>query len=265
MIAGIVLAGGASARMGRDKAALDWHGAPLVAHVSAVVRRGIGGGPVVVVGAPGRALPPLPAWVATTADTATGVGPMQGLLDGLRGLPPGVDEVFLASTDAPLLRPALVETMIEALRSTPAVDAAIPFVRGHRHPLLAAYRASVLDLLAEGIALGQRRAGQILDGRLRLLAETELLASAALRRQDPALASVDDADTPERFAALLASPPPAVTVAGSRRPLGAHRLGDVAEALGRPVGGLRVEGVAWDGGALLPLADGDVVTVAAAS
>ena len=33
-VAGVLLAGGRSSRMGRDKAGLDWHGEPLVVHVA---------------------------------------------------------------------------------------------------------------------------------------------------------------------------------------------------------------------------------------
>lgn len=250
--------------MGRDKAWLDWHGAPLLAHVCAVVRRGIGGGPVVVVGAPDRALPPLPGWVATAVDTAEGVGPMQGLLEGLRALPPDVGDVFLASTDAPLLRPALAGATLAALAAEPAIDAAIPFVGGHRHPLLAAYRASIVARLEDGLAAGERRAGQILDGRLRLVSERELLAFPALARDDPALRSVEDADTPARYAVLEAAPVPrvsAVLADGGRVALAAVRLVDVARALEVAVGRLRVEGVALEPEDLLPLVDGDVVRV----
>lgn len=261
MTGGIVLAGGASLRMGRDKAALDWHGVPLLAHVCAVVRRGIGGGPVVAVGAPGRPLPPLPAWVATAVDSRVGIGPMQGLLDGLRALPQDVDAVFLASTDAPLLCPALVETTLAALRAGASLDAAIPYVRGHRHPLLAAYRAGARDLLESGLLAGRRRAGHIFEGRLRLLSETELLAAPALRRQDPGLRSVDDADTPERYTAALGLAAPTVSLVadGAARPARAFRLSELVPLAGRPVERLRVEGACGPPFALLPLAEGDVV------
>lgn len=263
MTAGIVLAGGLSLRMGRDKAGLDWHGVPLLAHVCAVVRRATGG-PVVVVGAPGRPLPLLPPWVMTTVDAETGVGPMQGLLDGLRALGDTAEAVFLAGTDAPLLRPALVEAVLAELAHGAAADAAIPFVRGHRHPLLAAYRTSVRPLLEAGIAAGGRRAGQILHGRLRLVSEVELLAHAAVVRQDPGLRSVDDADTPDRLAAARAVPPPQVRVErrGAAYERAAFRLADLAGLEAVPAASLRLEGVA-DADPLTPLADGDVVRVVA--
>jgi molybdenum cofactor guanylyltransferase len=193
--------------MGRDKAFLDWHGVPLLAHVCEVARAGTGGGPVVVVGAPGRELPTLPAWAVTVVDSVEGVGPMQGLLDGLRALPAEVELVFLASTDAPLLRPAYIAVVIDLLRAEPTLEAVVPFVRGHRHPLLAAYRSAARHRLEEGLRAGQRRAGQIFGARLRLVAEQDLLRDPRIARDDPTLVSVDDADTPEEYAALLAAAP----------------------------------------------------------
>ena len=63
----VVLAGGRSSRMGEPKALLDWHGQTAVEHAVAVVREGIGGGPVCVVRAPGQSLPSLDAIVVDDA------------------------------------------------------------------------------------------------------------------------------------------------------------------------------------------------------
>ena len=60
--AGIVLAGGRSSRMGTPKAALEWHGSTLLRRVVGVAGRSLDG-PVVVVRAPGQALPDLPEWI----------------------------------------------------------------------------------------------------------------------------------------------------------------------------------------------------------
>ena len=80
MLGGVILAGGRSSRMGSDKALLDWHGVPLVVHVFEAVRRAVDG-PVVVVRAPGQALP-----VPALPDPERFGGPVAGLKVGLEAL-----------------------------------------------------------------------------------------------------------------------------------------------------------------------------------
>jgi lysophospholipase L1-like esterase len=80
--AGIVLAGGRSSRMGRPKAALEWHGSTLLRRVCGIVGRAVDG-PVLVVRAPGQELPELPDAVELVEDAREGRGPLQGLAAGL--------------------------------------------------------------------------------------------------------------------------------------------------------------------------------------
>src|SRR5215212_8743726 len=102
MPAGIVLAGGRSARMGRPKAWLDWHGSTLLRRVCGLVARGVSG-PVVVVRAPGQALPPLPPAIRVVDDEREGRGPLQGLLAGLEAVDGAEEIAFVAATDVPFL------------------------------------------------------------------------------------------------------------------------------------------------------------------
>jgi molybdenum cofactor guanylyltransferase len=76
--AGIVLAGGRSTRMGTPKAALEWHGSTLLRRLTGIVARAVDR-PVVVVRAPGQALPPLPDAVEVVEDAGEGRRPLQGL------------------------------------------------------------------------------------------------------------------------------------------------------------------------------------------
>jgi molybdenum cofactor guanylyltransferase len=94
-LGGVVLAGGRSSRMGSDKAWLDWHGVPLVAHVAEAVARAVGGR-VVVVGAPGR---PLPAGLDVIADPEPHRGPLAGVITGLATL--GEERAFVCGCDQP--------------------------------------------------------------------------------------------------------------------------------------------------------------------
>ncbi len=249
--------------MGRDKSALDWHGVPLLAHICAVVRRGIGGGPVVIVRSAGQADPVcVPGWAAVVEDSKAGVGPMQGLLDGLKALPADCESVFLAGVDAPFLTCGFVRSTLDVLACAPDLDAAIPFVRGFRHPVLAGYRAAVVPDLAERLERGERRAGQIFDGRLRLVEAAELLAHPQLSRDDPGLSSVEDVDTPERFDLAIGRSLPEVSVerGGVRTSCLAVRLAGVSAATGLPVDRLSVvDDVLPAGDPLYPLGRGDIV------
>ena len=79
LVAGVVLAGGRSVRMGTAKAALEWHGSTMLRHAVGIVARGVDG-PVVVVRAPGQGLPGLPPGVEVVDDPVAGRGPLQGIL-----------------------------------------------------------------------------------------------------------------------------------------------------------------------------------------
>src|SRR5215207_7228647 len=111
MVAGVVLAGGRSVRMGRPKATLEWHGSTLVRRVSGLVARAVDG-PVVVVRAPGQELPALPFEVVE--DVHEGRGPLQGIAAGLAALQGRAELAYVSAVDVPLLEPAFVRRVVEA-------------------------------------------------------------------------------------------------------------------------------------------------------
>ena len=106
-VAGIVLAGGRSSRMGTPKAALEWHGSTLLRRVVGVVGRAVDG-PVVVVRAPGQVLPELPDGVELVEDAREGRGPLQGLAAGLAAVRDRAPLAYASSTDVPLLHPRFI-------------------------------------------------------------------------------------------------------------------------------------------------------------
>jgi molybdopterin-guanine dinucleotide biosynthesis protein A len=194
---GILLLGGASTRMGATKADLEWFGRPLAAHVADVLSAA-GAAPVVAVTAVGQALPELPSGVECVHDTVADEGPLRGLESGLIAIGDRADVVFVASVDLPLLHPTFVRGLLAAL--TDEFDAVVPITDGHRHPLAAVYRTSVLAtvsaLLAEGVrganALPDRIASRILD-------EADLLTMPGLVPAD--LDALFNVNTPEDLAA----------------------------------------------------------------
>lgn len=229
---GIVLAGGGSTRMGSPKAALEWHGSTLLRRTVGVLRRAVAG-PVVVVRAPGQALPPLPAAVAVHDDPREGLGPLQGIAVGLAALA-DCDAAFVAATDLPFLHPAFVRRVLDALADA---EIALPVAAGHQQPLAAAYRP----------VLAVRIQSLVDAGRLR---PAFLFAESNVRR----LSDVDEhalvnVNTAADYAAARARPAPLVTVDGV--PVRAATVGGVA--------GARLNGAPVDDPET-PLVDGDVIS-----
>lgn len=217
--AAVVLAGGRSRRMGRDKADLPWAGTTMLGAVLEVLASAVDGALVVVGPADRpRALPPLPPAVAArvvlVADPVADRGPLQGLATGLRAAAgAGAPRAFVASVDLPRLHTAYVRAVLAALDGPDApegTEAALPVVDGHRQPLAAAYATVLGDRAATLLASGARRPGDLFAvSRVRELTAGTLLADPALAAVDPQLTAVRDVDTPADLHALTApSPPP---------------------------------------------------------
>ena len=208
--AGIVLAGGRSSRMGRPKAALEWHGSTLLRRVVGLVGRGVDG-PVVVVRAPGQALPALPDDVEVVEDAREGRGPLQGLAAGLAAVRDAAPAAYVSSTDVPLLHPRFVRRVLAALDDD--VDVVLPHAAGFPHPLAAAYRTTLVDAVARLISEDRMRPAFLFEAcRVRRLDESDLLEDPALAALDPGLDSVLNLNAPADYQAARARPAPEVTV-----------------------------------------------------
>lgn len=192
----ILLLGGASTRMGTAKAELDWFGRPLARHVAEVLLASVDG-PVVAVAAVDQELPELPAGVESARDAVLAQGPLRGLESGLMAIGDRADVVFVASVDLPLLRPAFVCALIAAM--TEPFDAVVPVSEGHRHPLAAVYRASVLTTISALLNEGVRGANALPDQiATRILDEADLLTLPGLVDTD--LDALFNVNTPDDLA-----------------------------------------------------------------
>lgn len=100
---GVVLAGGRSSRMGRDKAGLEWQGRPLLEHMQALLRAA-GAARVIVSG-------PYPGH-DSVPDRVPGQGPLGGIASIAATLPDGV--LLLVPVDMPRLTPALLAALAGA-------------------------------------------------------------------------------------------------------------------------------------------------------
>jgi len=241
--AGVVLAGGRSSRMGRPKAALEWHGSTLLHRTTALLARTVGG-PVLVVAAPDQDLPELPPRIEVVADPVEGLGPMRGLATGLAALGERSPAAFVCSTDLPFLHPALIRRVLRGFADPEGdtVDVVLPVARGYRQPLAAGYRTALAGLVERLLGEGDLRPGMLFRHcRVAQLDEGALLTDD-LARHDPGLDSLVNVNEPDDYAAALARPEPEVVVerfgalasGGRRGPcvVRASSLGAAAAAVG---------------------------------
>jgi molybdopterin-guanine dinucleotide biosynthesis protein A len=196
--------------MGTPKAALEWHGSTLLRRVTGIVARGVDG-PVVVVRAPGQPLPSLPPTIEVVEDAREGRGPLEGLAAGLAALDGRAEVAYASSTDAPLLHPAFVRRVLQAVDDD--VDVVLPRAGGFPHPLAAAYRTALRPQIERLLADDRLRPAFLFDEcRVLRLDEKALLGDRALAAADPALDSVLNLNEPSDYASARARPAPEITV-----------------------------------------------------
>lgn len=138
----IVLAGGRSQRLGRDKASEMLLGRPMLQHVLDRVA-GIAG-EAVVVKARGQALPEV-RWegaIATVEDAYPESGPLGGLFTGLSALK--APAALAVACDMPLLSEALARELFSLL---PGNDVVVPIGEEFAQPLCAVYSKTCLPAI----------------------------------------------------------------------------------------------------------------------
>ncbi|WP_076194468.1 molybdenum cofactor guanylyltransferase [Mycobacterium sp. GA-1841] len=150
-LAAVVLAGGASRRMGRDKATLPVDGATMVERVVAAVSACCA--PVFVIAAPGQPLPALTAEVLR--DEVRGVGPLVATGRGLRAAAEaGVHRAFVCAVDMPYLDSDLIDRLAASAERIPA-DIVLPW-DGRDHYLAGIYRSALAEQIAALVRDGHR-------------------------------------------------------------------------------------------------------------
>ncbi len=180
---GVILAGGESERMGRDKAFLELGEKKVIERVISALS-GIVGKIIIVTNDP---LKYAAFGLETVRDIYPGVGVLGGIHTGLsymRG-----DSGFFCACDMPFINPDLVKYIISKKGRRAA--AVIPKVGGELEPLFAVYSKKCLVPAEDAIKAGERRIvsffGKI---RVREIPEGELLAL------DPDLLSFMNLNTP---------------------------------------------------------------------
>ena len=178
-LAAVILAGGASRRMGRDKATVILDGKTLVERVVSAVSPRCA--PVFVIAAPGQPLPALDATILR--DEARGVGPLLATGRGLRAAADaGLELAFVCAVDMPLLSTELIDELAGPAARLGA-DVVLPW-DGRAHYLAGVYRTGLHERVAELVAAGERS--------MRALVETVDTQQVVMAEQ-PSLTNVNTA------------------------------------------------------------------------
>jgi molybdopterin-guanine dinucleotide biosynthesis protein A len=254
--AGIVLAGGRSSRMGAPKAALEWHGSTLLRRTVGILAR-VADGPVLVVRAPGQALPGLPAQVGVVDDPREGLGPVQGLAAGLAAAAGRAEVAFVCSTDLPFLHPAFVRRVLRA--ADDGADVGLPVARGYPQPLAAAYRTALAPVAERLVAQERLRPAFLFEEcAVTRLTEADLRCDPVLAALDPELDSVLNVNEPGEYQAARARLAPEVTIQRFGALADGHR-GPQAVRAATVAGAAAEAGLALDGHVVAAL-NGDQIT-----
>jgi molybdopterin-guanine dinucleotide biosynthesis protein A len=151
----LVLAGGASRRMGRPKAWLEVGDTTLVRWVAASLAPAFS--EVIVAFAEPEQIEELIPY-RVVFDRKASAGPLAGLEAGLTAARNEV--VFAIACDMPYVTRSVAEIAVAAVQSC---DAAIPRIEGRPEPVCGAYRRSALPAITAALNAGSYKASELID------------------------------------------------------------------------------------------------------
>jgi CTP:molybdopterin cytidylyltransferase MocA len=148
VIAGIILAAGASSRMGTPKALLDYRGETFLGRLIRVLG-GVCDPVIVVLGYHADEIRPGVRGARTVVNPDPSRGQLSSLQTALAEVPKDAEGFLFVPVDCPAVEPETVRRIVEALRSPEKPFLVIPRCDGHRgHPVCARR-----ELIAEFLAL----------------------------------------------------------------------------------------------------------------
>ncbi len=186
-ITAVILAGGMSRRLGRNKALEPLRGEPLIRRVIGAMRE-VASNIVVVANDDERVGElDLPSDVVPVIDEYPGKGSLGGIYTGLNAAP--TDWSVFCACDMPFLNPRLYRALLDARGSR---DAVTPVLNGRPEPIHAAYSRACLEPIRRKLAANQLKiSGFFDDVDVRFFTEEEVLAV------DPDLLSFFNINTQE--------------------------------------------------------------------
>jgi molybdenum cofactor guanylyltransferase len=164
-LAGVILVGGESRRMGRDKASLPVPGSAGGAGATTLAEFVVGIAaqrcePIFVMAAPGQPVPAVQGRVIR--DEVRGLGPLSATGRGLRAAAEaGAKYAFVCAVDMPLLTVELIDELIHLATETNA-EVVLPW-DGRSHYLAAVYRTDLADRVDALVAAGEYKMSALID------------------------------------------------------------------------------------------------------
>lgn len=194
-LSAVILAGGNSRRMGREKASLPFGGEPMLTRVVRLVSELVPAEGLICVAAKNQTLPPLPKAVQIVHDRQADCGPLEGLATGLALASTFAQHAFVTTCDAPLLAPTFVDRLAKLIED---FEAAVPRIDGQWYPLSAMYRTSVFNLADARLQNKQRRVIDFVEE-----VNVRAVTREELEPADPKLLSLRNCNTVDEYETLL--------------------------------------------------------------
>jgi len=188
----VILAGGLSRRMGRDKAALPAGDGTLIEHLARRLAPVVAE-TIVAGGSGGRTLP----GVTVVEDRYPGMGPLAGMHAGLLAARSRL--VWVVACDLPDADPALASLLCGLAGDD---DAVVPRIDTEPQSVCAVYQRALAARIDTLLQAGERRVS-------RLLAESKVryVTAEELRVVDPELRSFCNLNTPADYQLWLTTQP----------------------------------------------------------
>jgi len=203
-MAAVVLAGGASERMGREKALLTLPNGRTSLQTILHTARMVASPVLLAVDTPAHAErlchylpPPLPPLVF---DTSPGGGPLAALAGAMRAVQ--TPAILALAVDTPLMEPAVLRLLLAALATMPCgtVEIVLPVIDGMPQPLPALYATALAERIEHLLRTGRSALRAIIEEPT---TPVYLVDEPRLRSVDPHLRSFTTSNTPAEWEALL--------------------------------------------------------------
>jgi molybdopterin-guanine dinucleotide biosynthesis protein A len=153
-LTGIILSGGKSSRMGKEKGMCLLQGKPLIEYSFDLLKKFCDS---IIISSSSNDYQYLGCQIVK--DEIQGIGPAGGIYSCLRAS--GNDENFIISCDMPMITGDLIQYLLSQKKD---FDALIPLFNGFPEPLCAFYRQSCIPVFKKSIDQGKYKLQDIIKG-----------------------------------------------------------------------------------------------------